>query len=169
MLLSTFTGASGEVYEGILRMDQKKIAVAVKTCHGGQIDREERLKFLEEARLMRRYRHANIVQLHGIAAEEELLMIVMELVPGGSLMRHLRKFGTKVKLKDRIRFCLEAARGMAYLEEQGCIHGDLATRNCLLGKNKEVKISDFGLFNSKKLPVKWLAPETIENCEFKIR
>ncbi len=160
-------------------MGKKKVAVAVKTCHGGQIDRDERLKFLKEARLMRRYRHANIVQLHGIAAEKEPLMIVMELVPGGSLMQHLRKFGTKIKLKHRIRSSVETARGMAYLEEQRCIHRDLATRNCLLGKNQEVKISDFGLSRDndfykmtgpkKKLPIKWLAPETLKHCQFKNR
>ncbi len=164
------------MFEGVLHLQKKKIPVAVKMCRGRHIGREETLKFMKEARFLRRFKHPNIVQLHGIAAHEEPVMIVMELVSGGSLQRHLQRLGKEIALKDRIRFCLETARGMAYLEKNACIHRDLATRNCLLGKINQVKISDFGLCRdstyykmtgSRKVPVKWLAPETLKhgkNC-----
>lgn len=34
---------------------------------------------------------------------------------------------------------------MRYLESKNCIHRDLAARNCLIGTEKIVKISDFGM------------------------
>ena len=56
------------------------------------------------------------------------------------------------------------------------IHRDLACRNVLVGENKILKISDFGLSkeidgvyasSSKiRLPIRWMAPEAITHCLF---
>ena len=59
-----------------------------------------------------------------------------------------------------------------YLSQKGLVHRDLAARNILVGHGKKVKIADFGLMRQlyhkvyeeetgKKLPVKWMAPESI--------
>lgn len=66
--------------------------------------------------------------------------------------------------------CLGAAQGLQYLHANHCIHRDIAARNCLYSNDKVVKLSDFGLSvvgnqyklcAAQKLPIKWLAPETI--------
>ena len=56
------------------------------------------------------------------------------------------------------------------------IHRDLACRNVLVGENKILKISDFGLskeidgvyasFSITTLPVRWMAPEAITHRLF---
>lgn len=62
----------------------------------------------------------------------------------------------------------EAAKGLQYIASKGCLHRDIAARNCLLTKDEALKIADFGLtLNAKKaqmdnlgkVPIKWLAKE----------
>ena len=51
---------------------------------------------MREARIMRLYKHPNIVQFLGVAAQKEPMMLVMELAPGGSLLGYLHDAGAKV-------------------------------------------------------------------------
>lgn len=61
---------------------------------------------------------------------------------------------------------------MSYLFTQQIIHGDLATRNCLISSSLNVKIADLGIGHdlygedyydngSQLLPVRWMAPELL--------
>ncbi|XP_078379589.1 uncharacterized protein LOC144662599 isoform X2 [Oculina patagonica] len=79
--------------------------------------------------------------------------------------------------KDLLSFAWQIARGMNFLTSNGFVHRDLAARNVLLGEDKVVKITDFGLMRQthenvyklkkgKKLPVKWMAPEALYNSEY---
>ena len=47
---------------------------------------------------------------------------------------------------------------MRYLESKNCIHRDLAARNCLIGSEKIVKISDFGMSREEEEYIGKLIP-----------
>lgn len=67
---------------------------------------------------------------------------------------------------------------MQYLEQKKIVHRDLAARNVLVANENCVKIADFGLAqvtvdgyyyhstNSRALPIKWYAPETLSEHKF---
>ena len=172
-------GAFGEVYKGEMYLDQNlKIPVAIKTLRDIEATKSERQEFLKEARLMRQLRHKHIVSLYGVCAQEQPMMIIMELAPGGSLLNHLREKGHSISLSEHVRYCVDSAKGMRYLEKNKVIHRDVAARNCLLGDKKDVKVSDFGLGllattvkadASQKVPIRWLSPETLQTMTFTLK
>ena len=69
----------------------------------------------------------------------------MEFMAGGDFLSYLRKNGSKLDTKKLLKFSVDAAAGMEYLESKNCIHRDLAARNCLIGTKDLLKISDFGM------------------------
>ncbi|XP_019855447.1 PREDICTED: tyrosine kinase receptor Cad96Ca-like isoform X1 [Amphimedon queenslandica] len=179
------SGQFGEVYKG--RLGDKM--VAVKLMKEGSLH-EERVKFLQEAAIMRQFNNLNIVKMHGIVFENEKAMIVMELLENGDLQNYLLKLKRKYSIVigvfillipihsnkaspyQLLNFCRQICLGMTYLSCKGFIHCDLAARNVLLSKENICKIADFGMscdleneayYYSKggKIPIKWTAPEAV--------
>uniref|UniRef100_A0A8C0ZWV2 receptor protein-tyrosine kinase n=1 Tax=Castor canadensis TaxID=51338 RepID=A0A8C0ZWV2_CASCN len=81
-----------------------------------------------------------------------------------------------LELRDLLHFSSQVAQGMAFLASKNCIHRDVAARNVLLTNGHVAKIGDFGLARdimndsnyivkgNARLPVKWMAPESIFDC-----
>uniref|UniRef100_A0A669B0L9 receptor protein-tyrosine kinase n=1 Tax=Oreochromis niloticus TaxID=8128 RepID=A0A669B0L9_ORENI len=92
-------------------------------------------------------------------------------VTEGDLDSHY--YDDHLTMEDLISYSFQVAKGMEFLSSRKCIHRDLAARNILLSENNVVKICDFGLARDvykdpdyvrkgdARLPLKWMAPETI--------
>eukprot|EP00794_Sanderia_malayensis_P019494 gene19494-21419_t len=161
-------GHFGDVCKGMLI--KERLPVAIKTCREG-VDEIVKMKFLEEAEIMKPYNHPNVVKLIGVCNDREPYMILMELMPHGDLCSFLKKTGSCLDMNALLNLGIDSARGMAYLESKNTIHRDLAARNVLVGENYIAKISDFGMSReedpegiytmqtTKEIPIKWTAPE----------
>ncbi|CAH8598590.1 unnamed protein product [Schistosoma mattheei] len=111
-------GNFGDVYRGVYNGNE----VAVKTCRVDMTASDLRRKFLQGETTALNFNHPNIVKLIGIAVQSYPIMIVMEYVPGGSLLNHLRKSKNALPVMKLLQMSLDAANGMMYLEAKNCIH-----------------------------------------------
>jgi len=164
-------GQFGEVYRG---MWNGKIPVAIKSLKPGSMKKES---FLEEAMIMRKLKHKNLITLYAVVTKSDPILIVTELMSKGSLLDYLRNDGRGTGFKTLVYFDSQVAQGMAFLESRNFIHRDLAARNVLVGDNDVVKIADFGLSRciddgiyvahvGAKFPIKWTAPEACNYNQF---
>uniref|UniRef100_A0A8C1ETP7 receptor protein-tyrosine kinase n=1 Tax=Cyprinus carpio carpio TaxID=630221 RepID=A0A8C1ETP7_CYPCA len=84
-------------------------------------------------------------------------------------------------MDDLLRFSYQVAQGLDFLTAKNCIHRDVAARNVLLTNSRVAKICDFGLARdimndsnyvvkgNARLPVKWMAPESIFDCVYTVQ
>ncbi|KAL4235040.1 hypothetical protein ACF0H5_006678 [Mactra antiquata] len=181
-------GAFGTVYGGEAHIDEEGwVAVAVKTLKVGSTV-QEKVDFLSEAELMKRFSHHNIVSLLGVCTREEPAYFIMEFLLHGDLKTYLlsrrsmvgslAKEAEDVNAHKLTQMALDVALGLRYLHGLKYVHRDLACRNCLVNSNGTVKIGDFGMtrpicdtdyyrFNKKgMLPVRWMSPESLSDGYF---
>ncbi|KJE96715.1 tyrosine-protein kinase Src42A [Capsaspora owczarzaki ATCC 30864] len=157
------------------------VQVAVKSLKS-DADEKSRKDFESEAKLMAPFVHTNVVRLLAALVESEPHLVLLEFVQYGDLHSLLKK--SKLHSlwwtqNEQIHAIRQIALGMEYLGTLHFVHRDLAARNCLVGKGMVVKIADFGLSRELasendyyrmqtrgKLPVKWMAPETMTFRKF---
>ena len=83
------SGEFGIVHLGLWSNDSTDpVQVAVKTLNS-QCSESDRVKFLREAAIMGQFVHNNVVQLHGVVIEKKNMMIALEYMPKGDLLRYL--------------------------------------------------------------------------------
>ncbi|XP_033208855.1 uncharacterized protein LOC117167784 isoform X3 [Belonocnema kinseyi] len=177
-------GAFGTVYGGEAFFTEKGwLAVAVKTLKVGS-STDEKLDFLSEVEVMKRFEHKNIIKLLAVCIKCEPVLTVMEFMLYGDLKtyllarRHLvndqsYEDSDEISNKKLTAMALDVARALSYLAELKYVHRDIASRNCLINAQRIVKLGDFGMtrpmyendyykFNRKgMLPVRWMAPESL--------
>ena len=131
--------------------------VAVKRLHA-DVASDERLAemFVEEARLVARLRHPNIVALHDVGIEDGQLYLVMELVEGAPLyriQRMLQAGGEELGAAAVAEIGIQIADALAYAHSLTdaagrsleIVHRDVSPQNILIDDTGVVKLADFGI------------------------
>ena len=86
--------------------------VAVKIPRQAQLDREETEKFLREPRAAAQLKHPNIVGVHEIGSDGDLVYIVSDFIDGVSLADRLT--GQRFTYREAAKLCANDRRRAAF-------------------------------------------------------
>jgi serine/threonine protein kinase len=160
-----------------------RYAVAAKQLKEESKDSPEAVaELMEEAALMAQVgRHKHLVSLIGVITSGNPKILLVSFCEHGSLLDYMverARAGCPLPTGRRLRCGRDIAAGMGFLADNFFIHRDLAARNVLVSAALCCKVADFGLargttgaddyYRSRggAMPIKWTAPEAIEEMKF---
>ncbi len=114
---------------------------------------EAKQRFVQEARVLARLEHPNIVPVHDLGADKEgHAYYVMKFVHGLTLNDVIRALGdgnvqtlSRFPFAQLITILQKVCDGVAFAHSKGIIHRDLKPSNVMLGDFGEVLVMDWGL------------------------
>ncbi|KAL8003207.1 putative protein kinase [Plasmopara halstedii] len=132
--------------------------------------------FLSEVKLMASLHHPHIVSFVGVAWDQLIdLCVVTEYMVGGdlkALLNNYEKNGHAVGFdRTKVKIAIHVASALVYLHscKQPVIHRDLKSKNILLDKDMNAKVTDFGISRERVDATMtggigtslWMAPEVM--------
>ena len=139
------TGTFSIVKLGIHRITLKK--VAIKILDKNKIESKDDLeRIVREMQILTEMNHQNVIKVFKIYEEENNFSLIMEYCEEGELFNYIVK-KQRLSEDETSYFFYQIINGIEYIHSKGIAHRDLKPENLLIGKNKILKIIDFGLSN----------------------
>lgn len=115
--------------------------VALKVIKN-RADERAAARLVREGQALARIDHPNVIRVHEVAREGELLYVAMERVVGLTLDDWLATPRDHAAILDAF---VQAARGLAAAHAAGIVHRDFKPANVMVGADGRVRVLDFGL------------------------
>jgi len=132
-------GASGIVYLAKDTLLNRQVAIKVVSLQAGEMQH-----FLEEARVLDRLKHPNIVRVHNVDRIDGNIVLDMEYVRGKNVQEMLREQGA-LPMEYALEIAAQTLDALQYAHEMQTVHRDIKPANILISRQGEVKLVDFGL------------------------
>ncbi|XP_030838359.1 tyrosine-protein kinase RYK isoform X1 [Strongylocentrotus purpuratus] len=178
-------GTFGRVHQGVLISatgdSEQDVFIKTVTDHSSE---EQRHLLVKESCLLQGLSHKNILPLLHVCFSDPpfILEAFMKL---GNLKQFLKNGrigpGDKhqaISTRDLVHLAIQITHGMMYLGKKRLVHKDLATRNCVIDEDYNLKITDNALSrdlfpsdyhclgDNENRPVKWMAVESLVHKKF---
>ncbi|MFP6583385.1 MAG: serine/threonine-protein kinase [Candidatus Hydrogenedentota bacterium] len=136
-------GGMGDVYRARDDKLDRDVAIKILPDHVyANAEMRERLR--REARAAVAIAHPNILTVHDVGIEGDMVYVVTELLDGEDLQKLIDR-EKKVSWERALELFRPVVHGLAAAHARGIIHRDLKPSNLYLSSSGDVKILDFGL------------------------
>jgi len=136
-------GAFSIVYSGIHA--ELSMPVTIKMMkHDLAMNPDFLHNFKNEAKIIAKMNHENIVRVYDIEQRFRTVFIIMERLTGMTLDVLLKSIHTLPPQRAAC-FLIQICKGLRYAHQQGIVHQDIKPANLFLLPDDKIKILDFGL------------------------
>lgn len=105
-------------------------------------------RFRQEARLVARLRHPNVVHVYDFGAQDQVFYMVQELLPGPTLAERISECAAQGRALPRaeiLSVVRQLAAALDVAHAAGIIHRDVKPGNAIYGTNGVLVLTDFGI------------------------
>ena len=136
-------GGFAAVFEAKDRLLGRRVAIKQLLLDRAK-DEKSLKRFVQEARVIAKLEHPNIVTIHALRHEGNKFFMIMEYLPHGSLRDLLNTQG-KLPVEQAVQLAIGICEGLGQFHEFGIIHRDIKGENILLTADNRPKVIDFGI------------------------
>lgn len=134
-------GTYGDVYAARdVRLDRQ---VALKLLHACDAGETADADVIQEARLLARVRHPNVVTVYGAERVDGRVGIWMELVEGHTLEEELGERGG-FAVDELVSIGTALSGAVSAVHAAGLLHRDIKAHNVMRGRDGRILLADFG-------------------------
>ena len=136
-------GGQAVVWSALDKIRNRVLAIKFNKILDSDPDQAEEIGIEYKLDRLVNLHHAHILPVYAYGSEESIRFLVSPYIPGGTLALKIRT--SPLSIDDVIRYGVEIASALDYLQNQGVIHRDLKSSNILLDLSDHTYLADFGL------------------------
>ena len=141
-------GSTGTVYLSHDPYYRRDVAIKVYNIDVDEDQERARVSrkmFFNEAHMVGRLQHPNIMPIYDAGEENGKYFVVTEHVHGARTLSAYCRPDNLLQLDDVVEIIYKTAKALHYAHSRGVIHRDIKPNNIMLTVDNDVRIVDFGI------------------------
>jgi len=141
-------GSSGSVYLSHDPYYGRDVAIKVYNVENDDDEKKAKVTrkmFFNEAQMMGRLHHPNILPIYDAGEENDGYYVVTEPIHGARTLAAYCRPDNLLRVDDVVEIIFKCAKALHYAHGRGVVHRDVKPGNIMLTLDNDVRIIDFGI------------------------